>query len=39
MKDLFKLTMAVLLGVFSFAVVSYVVFLAVTMILWMIGAV
>lgn len=39
MKDLFKLTMALLLGVFSFASVGYVVFLAVTMVLWMIGAV
>ena len=39
MKDLFKFTMAVLLGVFSFAAVGYVVFLAVTMVLWVIGAV
>lgn len=39
MKDTFKLAMGILLGFFSFIAVAYVVFLAVTMIIWLMGAI
>lgn len=39
MKDTFKLAMGILLGFFSFIAVAYVVFLAVTMIIWFMGVI
>ena len=39
MKDTFKFAMGILLGFFSFIAVAYVVFLAVTMIIWFMGVI
>jgi hypothetical protein len=39
MKDTFKLAMGILLGFFSFVAVAYVLFLAVTMVIWLMGVI
>lgn len=39
MKDTFKLAMGILLGFFSFIAAAYVLFLVLTMIIWLMGVI